>query len=360
MRRPYLRLAAWSSVAAAAAYAIAEPFEHVNSAVAAIIALVSIRPTFHETAAESSRQVVGVLLGAALGMILTVHFGYSPWVILVLVAASFALARLLRLGEEGAAAMGVTVILVVGPTFDPELVETRFLGALVGAAVAVVASLWVLPGKPHRRALTAAVTASRDAAQLLEEISEALHAGDALDETRARGWVERAEKLMRSLADVRDRAESALRSSLWSPLVDQEEAAAVVAQVQVAQVAARTSYSIARDLLVAAEKNVAGLPQTVASGLAQVLSATATALTGQAVSAETAPAAPLDDTTTKALNLAEAHASATAQVKDLDATQPLLLAGSLLRDSEKIAAALTDTPTAPVPTVPKLTVRRRK
>ena len=340
--RPYVRLATLSAGAAAIAYFLAGFFPgSVNAAVAGLTALISIRPTFHDTVAESWRQVVGTVLGAGFGLALTLTMGYSPLAIAATVLVCFAVAALLRLGEEGAAVMGVPVIIVVGPFFNTDLVESRFFGVVLGSAIALVASLWVRPGKPHNRALTESVALAQRSADLVTEMSSYLsqHSGSAGRKV-TKGWVLRSEEIMSELAGVRDDAESALKSSRWSPLVKRREAEAIVEQVILTQITARTTYNMARDLHSAAKSRQV-LPETIALQLAAVLSATAGTISEQADAAAVAPAAGLERTV-ETVSRWEAHRdSAASRAKSLEETQPLLLVGSLLRDSEKITEALT-------------------
>lgn len=342
LNRPYTRMAVMSAGAAAVAYAVAGLLPgYVNAAVAGLTALISIRPTFHDTAAESWRQIVGTVLGAAFGLVLTLTMGYSPIAIALMILVCFAVAAVMKLGEEGAAVMGVTVILVVGPFFDTDMVESRFFGVLVGSVIALIASLWVRPGKPHARALSESVTLARSSADMVAKMGEYLGAHDGTVSRKiTKSWVLQAEKLMSDLAEVRNDAESALRSSRWSPLVRRQEAEAIVEQVILAQITARTTYNMARDLHAAAKKGQT-LPATVATHLAAVLAATADTITEQAGAAVSDPAAGLDWEEQTMSTWSLQHGSAIAKAKDLEETQPLLLAGSLLRDSEKIADALT-------------------
>jgi uncharacterized membrane protein YgaE (UPF0421/DUF939 family) len=337
----YLRLALMSSAAAAIAFGIGGTFEGVNAAVAGIIALISIRPTFHDTAAESVRQLIGVVLGAAVALGITYELGYSAGALAVMILCAFLFARLLRLGEEGAAAMGVMVLLVVGPYFDADMVEARFLGVVLGAVVALVFSLWVRPGKPHMRALTKSVNLAEGNAALLTEMARYVetHHGQ-LSVREARTWVARADQNLIDLLRAREDAESALHSSRWSPLVDKQEAVAVTTQVRLAQVTARTTYNIASDLLTAAQAGNA-LPAGVVNSLAAVLNATATTITEQAQAAAELPSTTWTTTDTMALHLVTHKAAVVGHVKELDETQPILLAGSLIRDAEKITTLLT-------------------
>jgi uncharacterized membrane protein YccC len=158
LRRDYLRLAVLSALAAAVAYGIGAALPMVSPVVAAITALISVRPTFHASLRESLLQVLGVVVGAGVALVAFAALGWSALALGIALLAVFGVARLLRLGEEGAVAVGVTVILVAGPRLDAEAVETRLLwrpARLRGRAAGVVRPAArhparARPGRPRR------------------------------------------------------------------------------------------------------------------------------------------------------------------------------------------------------------------
>jgi uncharacterized membrane protein YgaE (UPF0421/DUF939 family) len=339
---PFVRMAALSAVAGAGSYFIGQLIPYVDAAIAGVTALVTIRPTFHDAAREMVRQIGGTFIGALIGVALTAAFGFSPLVIAATVLTCFLLGWPLKLSEPSLAVMSFTALIVAAPVLNTSAVESRFAGVALGAVCALVVSLWVLPGKPHSRALVASVERANASAELLSEVSIYLseHRGKVSKKV-AREWVARAEGNMSALADVRADAEGALRSARWSPLVDKEEAQAVLEQVALAQVTARTVYNMSQDLLLHA-KSARSLPVKVVDGLASVMAATAETISGQADGALETPAQTLANDTS-VLSEWESHRDGTAEhLSELDSHAPVLLAGSLLRDAEKIADVLSD------------------
>jgi uncharacterized membrane protein YgaE (UPF0421/DUF939 family) len=358
LRRSYVRLALLSAAAAAVAYAIAGVIPWIDAAVAGLTALISVRPTFHDTAAESVRQVFGTLLGALCGLGLVSTVGYSPAAMFTLVVACFIVARYLKLGEEGAGVMGVTVILVMGPLTQLAGVEHRFAGVVLGALLALTTSLWVRPGKPHTRALSEAVHHADTTAQLLTEISDhlATHRGKVPKKT-AKAWLARSETTMVDLGLVRIDADAAARSSRWSPLVNKEEAQAVLDQVRIAQVTARTVYNMCHDLAIASRKHRA-MTGSLAQNMAGALAATADAISQQNETALENPAGMLAEGNSPVRDWEDSRGDVIDEMRRVDETQSILLAGSMLRDMEKITDALTeDDPatTGPLPVIPDAT-----
>lgn len=337
----YSRLAVLSSVAVMTAYLVADAIPHAEPTIAAITALVSVRPTLHESAGEMMRQVVGTLMGAVIGVVMMLQFGFSPLLMLLLTLSGFVVAKILRLGEGGAVALGITVILVMLQLDKLSAVEDRVIGVAVGAGVGVVFSLWVRPGMPHHRALTESLTQADHSADLLLEISSHLSENrGAVSPEVAEDWRERAEENMRAIARTRLDAEAALASAKWSPLVDRRDAEAVVEQVRLAAVTARTVYTMASHLRVAALTGSQVLTGEMAANVAGVLAATANVIVDQAQLAQENPAETLDDRDTGVQSLATSQEAVLQDIREADDTQELLLAGALLRDVAAIADGL--------------------
>lgn len=343
LRRDYTRLALLSASAASLTWLLASQLPWIDATIAALTCLISVKPTFHDTAAEGFRQVLGTMIGAVIGYGLVTTYGANAALMFGLVLLCFVLARYLKLGSDGAAVMGLTVILVMGPLDNLHAVETRLAGVVLGAVTALIPSLWVRPGKPHERALQAAIRLGGKSAALLTEISDHLtsHRG-RIDTATAADWRDRADATLRSLLAIRTDAEDAVAASRWSPLMDRSSAEDVLEQVTIAISTARTVHTMCVDLVLASGENRA-LPSTVALNLAGVLSATAIAISEQAEAAAVNPAEQLFPTDEVLQELAEQRDETVDQLRSLDDTQPLLLAGSLLRDAEKIADTITAT-----------------
>jgi uncharacterized membrane protein YgaE (UPF0421/DUF939 family) len=341
VQRPYVRLAVLSAAAASVAFALGTGLHHVSPVVAAITALISVRPTFHASMQEALRQVLGVLIGAGVAFVAMMVAGYSSLALFVAIVACFVLAWALKLGEGGAMSVGVTVILVVGPFFNTDAIETRLLGAALGSLVALAFSFFTRPGSPHDRALAAVVAQADTTATLLAEIADTLaRAQGHVERDTARGWHRTAEQVVESTMAIRAEAEDALDGSRWSPMIRHDEAAAVLEQVLITEDTALTVLSMCDDLLDASDRTDP-LPPVLAASLSDVLRATAGAISQQSQSALERPAEPLDDDTGTVLTAYATRRDATAAVRTMDDTMPLLLGGSLVRDSEKITDALS-------------------
>ena len=340
-QRPYVRLAVLSAAAAAVAYGLGSLTYNVSAVVAAITALVAIRPTFHASLQEVLRQLVGVVCGAAFTFAALQLIGFSAVAIFLTVLACFIAAKALRLGEEGAVAVAVTVILVVGPHFNTEAIETRLLGVLLGSAIALVMSFFTRRGTPHGRALADVVEQGDRTSALLATIGRNLATSKGnIAESTAADWLAEAEDILARAVEIRYAAEDAVSGSRWSPMINRAETEAVLDQVRITEGTALTVVSMCRDLVVASDHERA-MPAGLATSISGVLLATADAITEQSDGARDNPAEVLADYTGPVGVVTRSRKEAAVEVRSQDDTRPLLLGGSLLRDSEKITEILS-------------------
>jgi uncharacterized membrane protein YgaE (UPF0421/DUF939 family) len=339
LHAPYARLAALSSIGVTAAYAFGSYLPVVNAQVAAITALVAVRSTFHASTQEAMRQTLGLVLGAVFALLLITTIGVSAQALLLGVLACWATARLLRLGEQGAFSLAVTVIVILGPAFSADAVETRFLGVAVGSLIAMLVSFYVHPGQPHFRALDAALEQAERSAALLTEIADHLahHTGHVARAT-AQEWLDRGHEITADLATIATAAEDAVAGARWSPMIARQDAEAVLAQVRLTRATTAAVANICRDLLAASD---GPMPASLAVSLSEVFAAAADAIVDQSEAARDNPAEILDHQNAPVQALTSTRRVAVRQVRSLDDTQPMLLGGALLADAETIEDLLT-------------------
>jgi uncharacterized membrane protein YgaE (UPF0421/DUF939 family) len=338
---PYFRLAVLSSLAATTAYFIGANSTMISGTTAAITTLVSVRHTFHDSIRESFTQIIGVLIGGTVAFVSIQLIGFNSFVVLFAVFSCFITARLLKLGEEGAIALGITLILVMGPRTSSgaiETIEQRFFGVLLGVALAIFVSYFVRKGSPHSRALKAGIDQALAMAALLHKISDKLSSeAGQITPTQAVLWLAKAERISEELLEIKAQALSAVEGSGWSPIIDRRDAEAVLKQIEMNEATAATVVSICRELVLTFGKSEK-IPTGLASALAGVLSATADVISEQAEVAEIAPATSADEDD---VAFDEMRDEAIKELRGLDETQPLLIGGSILRDAEKINDLLT-------------------
>jgi uncharacterized membrane protein YgaE (UPF0421/DUF939 family) len=340
-RHPYIRLTVLSAVTAAAAYGLATALPMTSATVAAVAALVSVRPTLHASMQEGLRQLLGVIIGAGVAFASLEFIGYSAVALFLAVLVCFAVAGVLRLGDEGAAAVGITVILVVGPHFSTVAIETRLSGVALGALLALIASFFLRPGTPHGRALADVVKEAGHAAGLLDTIAQALVSESGqLTRPMVQAWLADAQLILMRTVETRLLAQDAVSGARWSPMIDRRQAAAILEQVQITEKTAVAIVSLCRDLVGAASRDE-HLSVGLATSFSDVLRATADAIEQQSNAARVSPAETLDQQTGPIRLAKRGRTEAAAHIRHLDDTRPLLLGGSLLRDAEKITEILS-------------------
>jgi len=336
---PYFRLATLTTLAGTLAYFIGANLPMVSGVSAAITAIVSVRHTFHDSVKESFFQILGVVIGSTVAFASMRLVGFNSVVVMLAIFSCFVTARLLKLGEEGAIAIAVTVILVVGPSVTASTIEQRFFGVLLGASLAMVASYYVRKGSPQDRALMAGIEQSFAMSALLNNIAKALTENDGtVDPKTASRWLARAEFISNEIDEIKSNAESALAGSAWSPAIDYSDAKAVVEQIELTEATASTVVNICRELVLTSGSSQQ-LPALLAAALAGVLSATAEVISDQAEIAEDFPA---DVQHEDLEDWQDQRKKAIAELRNLDETQPLLIGGSILRDAEKITEILSN------------------
>lgn len=331
IRAPYVRLAVLTATAGTLAYFLGARIPSVSAVTAAITAVISIRHTLHETVRESFFQVLGVAVGATVGYVATKAIGFNSVVVLLAIISCFAISRLFKLGEEGAIAIAVTVVLVIGPTFNQDKVETRFFGVMLGAALATFFSYFVRVGAPQDRALRDGLVEARSLSRLLHEIAVTLSGTDVhVERKQAMQWLAQAEYIQNDVEESLHSAESAVAGARWSPILDRRDAEAVLKQIQMTQATCETVINICRELVLTFGRSDK-LPDLLASALSTILEATADVIMDQADVAAEDPADKTSDD-----EWLEERARAVNDLRGIDETQPLFIGGSILRDAEKI------------------------
>lgn len=352
-RNEHVRLAIFASIAATLAFLVSSVAPVVSGVVAAITALLTTRTTFHESIQEGGKQVIGTIAGAVVGGLLLASMGFSPLLLVVSLAVAFGIGRLLRLGEEGSITIGVTVILVLGLNLGGAAVESRVLGVIAGAAIALTLSQFVMSEPPHDRAMRRAIAYTQEISSLLADIGGALRrrsAGLDIPSTLIAGWLTQAQEVQNGLAALITETEEIVKGSRWSPLIQREEAERVLAQCVIGHELSMTVSGMCRELLATQES--VSLSDTLALHLSEVFDAAANVVEGQAHQMLTADEARQPSRDEDLKQLIEAHESARDKVKSLDDTGAIILGGSLLQDGATIGKIATgDEPWGQSPTL---------
>ena len=341
----YVRLAFFSSIAAGAAFLSGIIAPNISSVVAAITALLTTRSAFHESIQEGGRQIAGTIAGAIIGGILLSVFGFNLLVLFTSIVIAYVLGRILKLGEEGAITIAVTVILVLGLHLDGDAVESRVLGVITGAAIALLISLFVPYENPQDTALRKAIDYSHQISKLLNDISGALRkraSGLQIPVPLAQKWLTEATEIRGRLETLTREAESIVSGARWSPLLQRNRASEVLEQCRIGSELSVTVEGMCRELLVT--EGGRPLTGTAALHLSELFEAAAGAVKTQAEGAKASPAQSVSMASSPVQDLVHAQHSSRSAVKDLDETAAMVLGGSLVQDGETIKRILTESP----------------
>lgn len=274
MTSGYVRLAFLTALAAVVAYAIAEAVPFADPIPAAITAAVGTRATFHHAAKETVFQILGALLGAAIALAIVSLIGTGAIVIFLLVLLCFALARVLRLAapQESpfvAASMAVTVILVVGTHLTTALAAERFIGVVIGALCALVASAFATPTKDTRLLRADIDGLQDDLSELLSQMAKGLR--ETPDRDAAADWREQAVQLRNRSIGLAARLEDLATHARWSPRIDPDDITRLKQGLDATTVMSARVLSIASDLAASGGRQFTSLPPAAVSPLADLL-----------------------------------------------------------------------------------------
>jgi uncharacterized membrane protein YgaE (UPF0421/DUF939 family) len=219
-----LRARSWHigqcAVAAAVAWLIARRLlDHPAPFFAPVAAIVSLGTSYGQRLRRVAEVTVGVALGVGIGDLFVRWVGTGWWQIAVVVALAMSAAVLLDAGALIVTQAGVQSVVVTTLLPNPHAGLSRWLDAVVGGAVALVAAT-VVPRAPLRRPRQEAADVVRLMADLLREAGRSAQDGD---EDRAVATLTRARDEDSSLDDLRAAASEGLHIVASSPFSRQRD-----------------------------------------------------------------------------------------------------------------------------------------
>lgn len=271
----YIRLAVFTSFAAFFAYLVSEAIPYASPVPAAITAVVATRVTFHHAAKETSIQLLGALIGAAVALVIVSFIGSGAVVILLLVALSFVMARLMQYSNPSespavAASLAVTVILVVGSHLTTELALERFTGVVIGALFALVASFLASPTRDTQKLAAGLNAVQVQLAEVLGRIATDLRGEPTKDDATA--WHDQAVELRNKVLGLAAQYEDLAKHSRWSPRINSVDLDSLKELLRANQVMSARVLNIANDLRSATRSNMSNqIPKAALSPLADLL-----------------------------------------------------------------------------------------
>lgn len=177
-----LRAKSWhigqAALAAGAAWFIAkELLGHPNPFFAPIAAVVSLGTSYGQRLRRVAEVTLGVAIGVLIADIVVILIGTGWWQLSIVVALAMSAALLLDAGVVFVTQAAVQSIVVASLITDPSQALTRWVDALVGGAVALVAAT-VVPSAPLRQPGVQAARVMDKIARLLRGAGQGLRDGD--------------------------------------------------------------------------------------------------------------------------------------------------------------------------------------
>jgi uncharacterized membrane protein YgaE (UPF0421/DUF939 family) len=212
-----LRSKAWAigqcSIAAGLAWFIARDIVgHPRPFFAPIVAVICLGTSYGQRLRRVAEVTIGVAIGVFLADVLLQVIGTGAWQISVVVALAMSIALLLNAGALFVTQAAVQGIVVVTLVATPGYAFTRWIDALVGGAVALVAAA-IVPRAPLRRPREQAAVVVRKIADLLRAAAQSAEDGDVDRSLRVLADARTTETLIRELQDAADEGLSVIASS---------------------------------------------------------------------------------------------------------------------------------------------------
>lgn len=323
----YIRLAVLTSLAAFFAYLVSDAIPYASPVPAAITAVVATRVTFHHAAKETSIQLLGALVGGAVALAIVSIIGSGAVVILLLVALSFVMARIMQYSNPDesplvAASLAVTVILVVGSHLTTELALERFTGVMIGALFALVASFLASPTRDTQKLAAGLNAVQVQLAEVLARIATDLRGEPTKDDASA--WHDQSVELRNRVLGLAAQYEDLAKHSRWSPRINSVDLDSLKELLRANQVMSARVLAIANDLRGATRANLSTqIPTAALSPLADLLELAASNLA--------------TDNPTQSIGMTAAHQA----VRGADMTAQIALIGGIVSHVNQINKAST-------------------
>jgi uncharacterized membrane protein YgaE (UPF0421/DUF939 family) len=339
----YFRLAVFTSLAAFFAYLVSDAIPYAAPVPAAITAVIATRVAFHHATKEIFIQLLGALVGAAVALAIVSVIGSNAVVILLLVALSFVMARVMQysIPHESpavAASLAVTVILVVGSHLTTEIAIERFTGVMIGALFALFASFLASPTRDTQKLAAGLNAIQIQLAEVLARIARDLRGEPTTEDAAA--WHDQAVELRNQVLGLSVQYEDLAKHSKWSPRINSVDLSSLKELLRANQVMSARVLNIANDLRSATRSNLnTQIPQAALSPLADLLELAATNLA--------------TDDPTQSIGVTAAHQA----VRGADMTAQIALIGGIVSHVNQINKASTHEAddTGPVKVTPEKT-----
>jgi uncharacterized membrane protein YgaE (UPF0421/DUF939 family) len=180
---------------------------------APVASIICLGFTFGNRLRRGIEVSIGVAVGIFIGDLFVTYFGSGPWQISVVIVLAMSVATLLGAGQLLIIQSGVQSAIIIGLSATPNQGLSRWLDAVIGCAIALIAAT-IVPLSPLRRPRLLAAQVLTDMATTLESAAEALSQKDV---DLADAVLERARAGDKKLGDLDEAAEEGMAVVRYSP-----------------------------------------------------------------------------------------------------------------------------------------------
>jgi uncharacterized membrane protein YgaE (UPF0421/DUF939 family) len=151
---------------------------HAMPFFAPVAAIICLGFTFGNRLRRGIEVSIGVALGVFIGDLFVTFFGSGPWQIGVVIVLAMSVATLLGAGQLLIIQSGVQSAIIIGLSATPNQGLNRWLDAVIGCAIALLAAT-IVPLGPLRKPRVLAAQVLTDMAATLEAAEQALRQNDS-------------------------------------------------------------------------------------------------------------------------------------------------------------------------------------
>lgn len=185
---------------------------HQTPFVAPIVAVICLGLTYGQRLRRVAEVTVGAAVGVLISEVFTAWVGSGPWQVTLIVGTSMAVALFLDAGSFLVTQAAINGIVIGTLSATGTAAVNRWIDALVGGAVALVAAT-VVPSAPVRRPLRQAGRIAATVADLLRCAARAAQDGDVDRAVDALGAARATDALVRELQAAAHEGQSVVESS---------------------------------------------------------------------------------------------------------------------------------------------------
>ena len=202
-----------AAVAASVAWVVAlDLLHHDQPILAPMVAVVCLGMSYGQRLHRVAVVTLGVALGVLVADVFVSFAGYGAWQICAVVAASMAIALFVEAGGMLVTEAAIQSIFVVTLAPPPGQLFSRWLDAVVGGVVALLAAA-IVPAAPLRRPRVQAARVSQAVAVLLRQAGVAARDNDVARAAQVLGRARATEGLIRELEAAADEGMDVIASS---------------------------------------------------------------------------------------------------------------------------------------------------